>query len=63
MRHIRTTLTFTANQDLVDQSFRSPVFEDLEEIYGAVKIKERKKRVNIMRPHQCGISVYQLAKL
>ena len=60
MRHIRTT--FTTNENLVDQSFRSPYFVDLE-INGAFEIKERKKRVNIMRPYQCGIAVYQLAKL
>ena len=38
MRHIRTM--FTTNEDLVDKAFRSPFFEDLEEINGACKIKE-----------------------
>ena len=61
MRQIRTT--FTTNEDLVDQFFRSPYFEKIEEINGAFEIKERKKRVNITRPYQCGIAVYQLAKL
>ena len=61
MKHIRTT--FTTNENLVDQSFKSPYFVDLEEINGAFKIKERKKRVNITRPYQCGIAVYQVAKL
>ena len=34
-------MAFTTNEDLVDQSFRSPFFEDLEEIHGAFKIRER----------------------
>ena len=42
MRHTRAT--FTANENLVDQSFRSPYFEDLEEISGAFEIKEPKRR-------------------
>ena len=54
---------FTNNEDLADKAFRSPYFEDLEEINGALKIKERRRRVNIVRPCQCGIAVYQLAKL
>ena len=61
MKHIR--MTFTTDENLVNQSFRSLYFVDLEEINGALEIKERKKRVNIMRPYQCGIAVYQLAKL
>ena len=47
------------NQDLVDQFFRYLYFKDLKEINGAFKIKELKRRVNITRPHQCGIAVYQ----
>ena len=38
-------------------------FVDLEEINGAFEIKECKKRVNIRRPYQCRIAVYQSAKL
>ena len=56
-------ITFKTNEDLVDQSFRSPFFEDLEEIHGAFKIRECKQRVNITRSNQCGITVYQLVKL
>ena len=59
-RHIKTT--FTTNEDFTDQTFRSPYFEDLEEINGAFQIKKRKKRVNITRPYRCGIAVFQLAK-
>ena len=59
--HIRTA--FTINEDLVDKAFRSPFFEDLEEINGVFVIKERKRRVNITRPYQCGIAVQQIAKL
>ena len=61
MRNIRTT--FTTNEDLVDKAFRSPYFEDQEEINGNYEIKHIKRRVDIMRPYQCGIAVYQLAKL
>ena len=51
MKHIRTT--FTTNENLVDQSFRSSYLVDLKEINGAFEIKEHKKRVNITRPYQC----------
>ena len=61
IKHIKTT--FTSKEDLVDQSFRSPFFQDLEQISGAFEIKERKRKVNITRPYKCGIAVYQLAKL
>ena len=60
-RHVNTT--FTSYESNVDIAFRSPFFDDLEEINGAYEIKERKKRVNITRPYQCGIAVFQLAKL
>ena len=60
-KHMR--VTFTRNEDSVDKAFRSPFFEDLEEINEAYEISERKKRVSITRPYQCGIAVYQLAKL
>ena len=60
-KHVR--VTFTRNEDSVDKAFRSPFFEDLEEINEAFEISERKKRVTITRPYQCGIAVYQLAKL
>ena len=51
MRHFRTM--FTTDEDLVDKAFRSPYFEDLEEINETLDIKERKKRVNVTRPYQC----------
>ena len=38
-------------------------FDNLEEIGGAYEIKEFKRTVRIKRPYQCGIAVYQLAKL
>ena len=60
-KHVR--ITFTRDEDSVDKAFRSPFFEDLEEINEAFEISERKKRVTITRPYQCGIAVYQLAKL
>ena len=47
-RRMKTSLTrhektmFTTNTDLVDQAFRSPFFEGLEEIHGKYEIKEHK---------------------
>ena len=60
-KHTRTT--FTTNENDVDKALRSPFFDDLDEINGAFEIKEKKRSVNIRRPYQCGIAVYQLAKL
>ena len=60
-RHHYTT--FTADEKDVNDALRSPFFEDLEEIGEAYEIQERKRKVEITRPYQCGIAVYQLAKL
>ena len=60
-RHHYTT--FTADEKDVNDALRSPFFEDLEEIGEAYEIQERKRKVEIKRPYQCGIAVYQLAKL
>ena len=54
---------FTRKEIVVDKAFRSPFFDNLEEIGGAYEIKEFKRTVMIKRPYQCGIAVYQLAKL
>ena len=48
---------------VVRKALRSPVSDNLKEIGGAYEIKEFKRTVMIKRPHQCGIAVYQLAKL
>ena len=60
-RHTNTR--FTNNEKDVDTVLRSAFFDDLEEIDGAYEIRERKKRIRIKIPYQCGIAVYQLAKL
>ena len=61
-KHISTK--FTKDEKLIDNIFRSPFFEDLEEINeGVFEVRQRKKQVTITRPYQCGIAVYQLAKL
>ena len=61
-KHISTK--FTTDEKLIDKIFRSPFFEDLEEINeGVFEVRQRKKQVTIKRPYQCGIAVYQLAKL
>ena len=54
---------FTREEMVVDMALRSPFFNNLEEIGGAYEIKEFKRTVMIKRPYQCGIAVYQLAKL
>ena len=61
-KHMNTK--FTTNEKLIDKIFRSPFFEDLEEINeGVFEVRQRKRQVTITRPYQCGIAVYQLAKL
>ena len=54
---------FTCEKMVVDKALRSPFFDNLEEIGGDYEIKEFKRTVMIKRPYQCGIAVYQLAKL
>ena len=54
---------FTLEEKGFDKAFRSPFFDNLEEIGGAYEIKEFKRTVMIKRTCQCGIAVYQLAKL
>ena len=61
-KHMNTK--FTRDEKLIDNIFRSPFFEDLEEISdGVFEVRQRKKQVTIKRPCQCRIAVYQLAKL
>ena len=54
---------FIREKNSVDQALRSPFFNNLEEAGGAYEIKEFKQTVMIKRPYQCGIALYQLAKL
>ena len=54
---------FTRGEKSVDKALRSTFFDNLEEIGGAYEIKELKRSVMIKRPYQCGIAVYELAKL
>ena len=54
---------FTSKEKVVDRALRSPFFGNLEETGGAYEIKEFKRTIMIKRPYQCGIAVYQLAKL
>ena len=61
IRHLSTI--FTSNERKVDEALRSSFFADLEEIGGAYEMKKCNRTVQIKRPHQCGIAVYQLAKL
>ena len=54
---------FTLKEEVVDKALRSPFLDNLEKIGGAYEIKDFKQTVMIKRPCQCGIAVYQLAKL
>ena len=60
-RHPKTL--YTRDEDEVDKHLRSAWFKDLEEICEAYKIELRKSKIEITRPFQVGIVVYQLAKL
>ncbi len=60
-RHTKTR--YTQDEAEVDKTFRSPFFDDLDVINDTYELKERKRQVEINRPYQCGIAVYQLAKL
>ena len=59
----RKSTKFALEERVVDKALRSPFYDNLEEIGGAYEIKEFKRTVMIKRPYQCGIAVYQLAKL
>ena len=48
---------FTRKDMVVDKALRSSIFDNLEEIGGAYKIKELKQNVMIKKPYQCGIAV------
>ena len=60
-RHTNTI--YTCEEEEVDKSLRSARFKTLEEIGPAYKVELRKIKINIDRPFQVGIVVYQLAKL
>ena len=60
--HYKST-KFTLEERVVDKALRSPFFEDFEETGWAYVIKGFKRTFMIKRPYQCGIAVYQLAKL
>ena len=60
-RHTNTI--YTCDEEEVDKSLRSARFKTLEEIGPAYKVELRKSKINIDRPFQVGIGVYQLAKL
>ena len=54
---------FTKSTNSVEKAFGSPYFKSLEEIGDVYEIRQRKPLVIMDRPYQCGIAVYQLAKL
>ena len=54
---------YTKDEEEVEKALRSAFFEDLNEINDTYEIVKRKRLIKIDRPYQCGIAVYQLAKL
>ena len=48
---------------MVDATFRSPFFKNLEKIGDAYEMEEKNRKVDITQCHKCGIVTYQLAKL
>ena len=60
-KHTKTNCTNDGKD--VDKTFRSLFFDELEIINETYEVRERKRHVNVNRPYQCGIAVYQLAKL
>ena len=56
-------VSYTDDEAVVDRALRSYWFEDLDEIGSAYEIHRRKQKIEITRPFQIGITVYQLAKL
>jgi len=59
----QTQISYTKDEKTVDRALRSAFFDDLNEIGAAYEISVRKSRIDICRPYQIGIAVYQLAKL
>ena len=59
----QTQTDYTKDETVVDRALRSSWFVDLEEIGEAYEINKRKPRIQINRPFQIRIAVYQLAKL
>ena len=59
----KKNVIFTKKEKKVDRALRSAFFSDLEEIGEAYELESKKARIEIKRPYQVGIAVYQLAKL
>ena len=56
-------MVYRKDEKVVDMALRSTYFEDLDELGQAYELESRKPRIQIRRPFQIGIAVYQLAKL
>ena len=59
----QTNVSYTKDEKIVDRALRSAFFHDLNEIGDAYELESRKPEINIRRPFQVGIAVYQLPKL
>ena len=59
----QTNVVYTKDERSVDRALHSAFFSGLNEIGDAYELESCKPRVEIQRPSQVGIAVYQLAKL
>ena len=62
-RERQDRVELTADVRRVQKLVLDPFFRDAEEVGDAFKLKMGKRSIVIDRPYQCGIAVYQLAKL
>ena len=58
----QTYMVYTKDEKVVSRALRSAYFSDLDELWQAYELENRKPRISINRPIQIGIAVYQLAK-
>lgn len=58
----QATLKYTKSESVL-RELRSVWFQDLKEIGDVYEVETRKRQVDINRPFQVGIVVYQMAKL
>ena len=59
----QTKTVYTNDKEKIRRFKRSALLHDIEQIGDTFEIDMHKKSVTINRPYQCGIAVYQLAKL
>ena len=59
----QTKIIFTKDEKEVNRAMQRAFFQDVEVVGQVYELESRKPRIQIPRPFQIGIAVYQLAKL